>query len=71
MIIRVPVLTCKVCKCQFARSRRVVLPTGKTFTAFERKAKFCSHACRQRDYRMRKACKSVGVTHPRASVTIA
>lgn len=71
MITRIPILTCEVCKCQFARSRKIVL-RGKTLIRFETRAKFCSNACRQKHYRNQRIIKrSEYVTKNTAYVTIA
>ena len=71
MTIHIPVLTCKTCKCQFARSRRILFQ-GRFIVRFETRAKYCSNACRQKDYRNRLILKRrLSVTQNRLSVTIA
>lgn len=70
-VTKIPIMTCRVCGNQFARSRRIIL-RGKEIVRFETRAKFCSNACRQKYYRNKHILKRrESVTKFTGLVTIA
>jgi len=71
MITRIPIRTCEICKCQFARSYRVVI-RGKVIIRFDNRSRYCSNACRQKAYRNNLILKRrLNVTQYRLNITTA
>lgn len=69
MITRIPIMTCRTCKRQFAKSRRITMPDGTKIVRFETRAKYCSGACCAKAYRLRKAESYASLTPQAASLT--